>query len=1132
MRKKFALGIVAWIALGAVAALAGTASWDFKTDPTTGPNPLVILGSGNDGGAWWTQEGADGIDDGFLLVTSAVNSQWAKIIFPDMDNGAIISAFTFECKLRIGNGTESPADGFSINYARASDPTFTLDSFGNYQNGGWSGTVNEPGSTGPGDMSGLPEEGTTTGLAIGFDAWNSNSALWPADLNGTLNDVIGISVRVDNKVVAQVPLPTANGACEDTTSAQTGPRVDPYDYMDFSTLCWQPFKAQLTEDGHLSVWWKGRAIVDNLAVDFAPSAGRLVFGGRTGGANQNQHIDSIVLTTIAADKAIFNAASADAVSVTAKIEDSGQSVVDTATVTMTVDGAAATPLTVTKNGTITTVRWVSPTYLTAGQELAVAIACQDTRGVAISGSRTATVAPYATIPVAYKVPAATGAGFLIRPYQTEAAQPNTLMWTEEQLLGLHGPNIADLTGATGGLYTETGVLNYNGDTAGDAGNFTDAGGFVEDIFPGFPGTTGSTGNSSLEVLTYLEFPAAGLYQFGVNSDDGFRVTAGRAPGDLLGVILGYFDGGRGASDTIFSVLVTEPGIYPIRLIWENGSGDLPDNGFNLEFFTVKDGVRTLVNDSSANAIKAYTTSAAAGPFVSNLAPLRGATGVSPITAVMAEISHGSVTVDSSTVKMKINGAEIPATVNTVGSKTTVTRSATDMFPSGSTNLVSIEFSDTAAKAYTTEWQFVVTPYTVLPEAVWTAPGTGDATKPGLTARVVQADQLGTTATVNYVYRAEQELAGLYGPNVADLTSATGGVFPLDVINWYDGTAAGNWQTDEIWIPGIPGTGNASYNTDNIAAEIITYIEFPTTGLYAMGVNSDDGFKVTATSKAPTWNSSLVVEGAESAAGSYLTVVAPAGTAKPLTYPVSGKLVYMDPADGCTAPANAADLLGNIAFVDRGTCQFSTKIQMAKDAGAIACVLVNNRPVGHAEGVWPIEAGVGDVGYQDIPCVMITMPDGDKIKTAIAGGQLTATIAPDPTPAVGIADYGKGASDIIFYFIVPKAGVYPFRCVWFEGGGGANCEWFSITASGEKILLNDRANPNALKTYRARTVEPTPTPTISVTKNAEGLPVLTFTGVLRAATTVNGTYEIVPGATSPFTVTPGTDPAKFYRAASE
>ena len=71
------------------------------------------------------------------------------------------------------------------------------------------------------------------------------------------------------------------------------------------------------------------------------------------------------------------------------------------------------------------------------------------------------------------------------------------------------------------------------------------------------------------------------------------------------------------------------------------------------------------------------------------------------------------------------------------------------------------------------------------------------------------------------------------------------------------------------------------------------------------------------------------------------------------------------------------------------------------------------------------------------------------------------------------DDGRGAANTDFYFIVPKAGVYPFRCVWFEGNGGANCEWFSVTASGQKILLNDLENTAALKTYQARTAQPEP-----------------------------------------------------------
>ena len=74
-------------------------------------------------------------------------------------------------------------------------------------------------------------------------------------------------------------------------------------------------------------------------------------------------------------------------------------------------------------------------------------------------------------------------------------------------------------------------------------------------------------------------------------------------------------------------------------------------------------------------------------------------------------------------------------------------------------------------------------YTVIGEDLWTAPGTRDSTKPGLKARVWQVDQPGTTSLANRTHRAEQELAGIIGPNVADLTGATAGIFNIDMVNW-------------------------------------------------------------------------------------------------------------------------------------------------------------------------------------------------------------------------------------------------------------------------------------------------------------------------------------------------------------
>lgn len=490
---------------------------------------------------------------------------------------------------------------------------------------------------------------------------------------------------------------------------------------------------------------------------------------------------------------------------------------------------------------------------------------------------------------------------------------------------------------------------------------------------------------------------------------------------------------------------------------------------------------------------------------------------------------GSIVWDQANVSLKVDNNTVATTFTRNGTQVTVGYVPSPWFAAGSTHNAVLTYPGEGGTTQTLEWQFTVGTFPVLNEDLWTAPGTGDSTKTGLKARVWQVDQWGTTTLGLRTHQAEQELAGIIGPNVADLTSAVNGVFNIDLVNWnqnYETADIGNFQKPSLpdtAIPGIPGAGTQP--NDSIAAEVITYIEFPAAGFYSMGVNSDDGFKVTVTDTPPANNLALVVTGAPSAAGSYHALSAPAATSKPFTAPVSAKLVYMDPADGCAAPVNAAELRGNIALVDRGTCEFGVKIKAAKDAGAIACVVVNNRDASSAEGVFPIEMGAGVAGYQDIPAVMISMPDGDTIKTGL-GSELTASLSPDLTPALGEFDGGRGSSDTIFSFMVPTAGVYPFRCVWFEGGGDANLEWFSVTRSGEKILINDRTKTAALPGFRARTADPQPRPTIGATTQGGNL-VITFTGTLQSADELTGqwTDESSP---SPYTVATG-GTKKFFRA---
>jgi len=59
--------------------------------------------------------------------------------------------------------------------------------------------------------------------------------------------------------------------------------------------------------------------------------------------------------------------------------------------------------------------------------------------------------------------------------------------------------------------------------------------------------------------------------------------------------------------------------------------------------------------------------------------------------------------------------------------------------------------------------------------------------------------------------------------------------------------------------------------------------------------------------------------------------------------------------------------------------------------------------------------------------------------------------------LGQADYGKGASDINFDFYITTTGYYPFRCVYFNGTGGCNFEWATLSpypANNMYIALND------------------------------------------------------------------------------
>jgi hypothetical protein len=653
-------------------ALAGSATYDFSTDPALDPN--FIIGSNNPD-PWKATGGNPG---GYYAITEATGSQYSQLLFPDFDNGLIVKAFDFEVDVRIGNGTsDRPADGFSLNYARSNDPQVQLM---------LNGDVNNTGGYAAG---GAPETGTTTGIAISFDTWAGNALPDGPDIEG-------IIVRVDNVTVTRVSLPTRHGACDDNTSLQTGPR-DPDTAGDPAGLCWQKFTVKLEETGELTVTYKGRTILDRFQTGYAPSRGRLLFAGRTGGANENHHVDNVKITTYAADKALYAGVSATAEGYTAILEDSGQSQVVPSSVAVEIDGASVTPTSITKDGQTTTIRVVTaPNWLASGSQHPVRVTFQDTLGNSLGGTRTATVASYVDVTPDLAVTgvstAASNRGFLLRTWWLAEDEftnlgfdyANTVARAEQQLWGELGPNRINQPGdlnqtipGTANKYAlESEYLNH--DQAGlSQGMFRDDAALPErqapeKLIPGFDGISITDPNNiACEALFFVEFTSNGLKTFGVNSDDGFAVWAGRNPLDryqLDGKLLGQFDGGRGTAgdpQSLFNFLIREPGIYPMRFIWFEGGG-----GANFEVYQrLADGRVVLLNDTAreASVVKTY----AKGPMT----PRAHITKVGVPTTfngqVEIEIMDGDTSLVDGSVSLQLGGVDVTPTVTRNGATTTV-----------------------------------------------------------------------------------------------------------------------------------------------------------------------------------------------------------------------------------------------------------------------------------------------------------------------------------------------------------------------------------------------------------------------------------------------------------------------------
>lgn len=189
-------------------------------------------------------------------------------------------------------------------------------------------------------------------------------------------------------------------------------------------------------------------------------------------------------------------------------------------------------------------------------------------------------------------------------------------------------------------------------------------------------------------------------------------------------------------------------------------------------------------------------------------------------------------------------------------------------------------------------------------------------------------------------------------------------------------ASGNAQTDNFGRGGAAG--------DAILAEGQDYSG---TNNANMSTPSDGGSPRMQMYVFNVASAKVTVSAPAGIAGDYVAAVATGFG--PQTFTLAGQVVEaLDGAapttDICSAVVNGATVSGKIALIDRGICNFNSKVQFAQNAGAIGVILVNNVDVTVPPTV------TGSSGTITIPSVMVSQAVGNAIRAQLGAG-VTVTL---------------------------------------------------------------------------------------------------------------------------------------------
>jgi hypothetical protein len=220
--------------------------------------------------------------------------------------------------------------------------------------------------------------------------------------------------------------------------------------------------------------------------------------------------------------------------------------------------------------------------------------------------------------------------------------------------------------------------------------------------------------------------------------------------------------------------------------------------------------------------------------VSAVSPPNASVYQSAFLTISATILNRDTSVNPSTVRMQLNGQQVPAIVTPTTDGASVSYVVPGVTPAGVPQNARVTFDDNLGVGITNDWSFTLT-YLQLDPANGRA-GTG--TDAGFFVRAVQAPQ--GTDRIDSVDQAEKQLA-LQLPNAPFVDTSV--VQP--VLNMsHDGSDAGYFVAPGHQDLPVPGLDAAMNGTEDFTVEMKAYLHLDA-GAYRIGVRTDDGFKMTS-----------------------------------------------------------------------------------------------------------------------------------------------------------------------------------------------------------------------------------------------------------------------------------------------